>query len=112
MASVQELLQSLGIGHRFLGNAILEQALELALEEESRLCCVSRHLYPLICERRNCCPSSIERNVRTVISYVWRTHADRLREIAGYELIQQPTVTEFLDILATYLMRTSQTPSA
>lgn len=112
MASVQELLQTFGIGHRYLGNAVLKQALELALEDESRLCCVSRRLYPLICQRVNCSQSTIERNIRTVITHVWQTHADKLIEIADYELIQPPTVTEFLDILTTHLMRTSPMPSA
>ena len=54
MTSIQDVLRVLGIGKRFIGYAIIAQAVPLAVEDETRLYCVSKRLYPLVAERVPC----------------------------------------------------------
>lgn len=104
MTSIHEILRRLGIGTRFVGHAILSIAVPLAVEDETRLYCVSKRLYPMIALTLQCPVSCIERNIRTVIEHAWRVNPEYLIELAGYELTQPPSVKQFLDILVTFLL--------
>lgn len=102
---ISELLYSLGVGRQYLGHGITLQAVELVLRDENRLLCVKQGIFVPLGEQRGCDWRTIERNIRTVIRRAWRTSPSRLAELAVYPLRREPTVTEFLDILAVNLLR-------
>lgn len=104
MTSIQDVLRVLGIGKRFIGYAIIAQAVPLAVEDETRLYCVSKRLYPLVAEQVPCSMSTMERNIRTVIEEAWKNNRPFLNHLAGYELSQPPSAKQFLDILVTYIL--------
>lgn len=104
MTTIQDVLRLLGIGKRFVGYAIVAKAVPLAVEDETRLYCVSRCLYPLVAEQVPCSLSTMERNIRTVIEEAWKNNRQCLIRLAGYEMSQPPSVKQFLDILVTYIL--------
>lgn len=112
MISVCDILRTLGVGRRFIGHAIISVAVPLAVEDETRLYCVSRQLYPEVAAKLDCTVGCVERNIRTVIDLAWRNNPDYLSELAGYKLSQPPNVKQFLDILVTYLLREQEHVSA
>ena len=105
---IHELLLSLGIGRQYLGHSIAEQAIIMVIQDENCLLCVKHGIFLPIAARRGCDWRTIERNMRTVIHRAWSLNADRLIELAAYPLRSEPTVTEFLDILSSHVIR--QTP--
>ena len=106
---INDLLFSLGIGRQYLGYAITAKAVEMVLRDENCLLCVKQGILMPIARERNCDWRTVERNMRTVVHRAWRFSAERLAERAVYPLRREPTVTEFLDILAVSLMRPSVT---
>lgn len=102
---ISELLYTLGVGRQYLGHNITLQAVEMVLHDENRLLCVKQGIFVPLGQQRGCDWRTIERNIRTVIRRAWRTSPGRLSELAVYPLRREPTVTEFLDILAVSLMR-------
>lgn len=100
-----ELLYTLGIGRQYLGHSITLQAVEMVLRDENRLLCVKQGIFVPLGQQRGCDWRTIERNIRTVIRRAWRTSPSRLSELAVYPLRREPTVTEFLDILAVRVLR-------
>ena len=100
-----ELLYTLGIGRQYRGHGITLEAVEMVLRDENRLQCVKQGIFVPMGQRRGCDWRTIERNIRTVIRRAWRTSPGLLSEMAVYPLRREPTVTEFLDLLAVQVLR-------
>ena len=94
MRDIQKLVRSLGIGGNYQGYRYLLYALSLCLQNEDYLLSVSKLLYPEIAHTYQTSASSVERNLRTVVSVCWER---------GNRLSSKPTIGEFLDILTEYL---------
>lgn len=102
---IDNLLQSLGIGHQYCGYRLTTEAMRLLCQDEDRLLCIKSGILQPLADQFQCDWRCVERNLRTVICRAWRRNAPLLTQIAAYPLLGIPTVTEFLDILASYLMR-------
>ncbi len=102
---IEALLRSLGIHGRYRGHRQTAIALQLILEDGERMYAVCEEIYAEVARRCRCKTDCIERNIRTVIRRAWRTNKKRLCALAGYEPIAEPSVSEFLDILAADLRR-------
>lgn len=100
-----EILYTLGIGRQYLGHNITQQAVEMVLADENCLLCVKQGIFVPLGQQRGCDWRTIERNIRTVIHRAWRTSPSRVSELAVYPLRREPTVTEFLDMLAVCVLR-------
>ena len=98
------ILQST-IGKNYKGHREIAYAVQLLLEDEDRLCAVVKEVYIPVAKHFNVEWNAVERNLRTAISRVWRLRRQRLFEIAGYEMEEPPTGSEFLDILLSYAQR-------
>lgn len=103
---IHELLRSLGIGRQYLGHGITVQAINMVMQDENCLLCVKQGIFIPLSTRRSCDWRTIERNMRTVIHRAWTLNAERLMELAIYPLRREPTVTEFLDIVSSHILRT------
>lgn len=104
MKEIQYLIRSLGIGGNYQGYRYLTHAIYLCLEDEDYLLSVSKLLYPEIARNFHATPSSVERNLRTVVNVCWeRGNRDLLKSISLYPLLSKPTTGEFLDIITGYL---------
>ena len=109
---IHELLLTLGIGHQYLGHNITAQAVAIVIRDENCLLCVKKGIYMPIAAARQCDWRTVERNIRTVIHRAWTLHSDSLSRIAFYQLKQEPSVSEFLDILVSHLLRQSSMRAA
>lgn len=101
-------IQSLGISKRYKGYRQLIMSVELALDDESRLLCITENIYHPVADMCNCDFCNIERNIRTVASRAWKVNSKKLSEIAGYTLVSSPSVSELITILVTYIERNSR----
>lgn len=108
---IQDILRVLGVGRQYMGYAVTVKAIGMVMQDESCLNCVKQGIYLPLSEAQSCDWRTIERNIRTVIHRAWRVNGPVLTEMAGYRLQQEPTVTEFLDILSGYLMREALSPA-
>ena len=55
----------------------------------------------------NCNWTAVERNIRTTVARAWKVNCPLLSEMAGYPLACVPTASEFIEILASYILRSS-----
>lgn len=99
-------LHQLGITGNYIGHKQASIAVQLALEDENRLQSITHEIYEVVAERCGCNVKSVERNIRTVIFRAWRTNREQLIQMAGFPLTAAPTVSQFIDILATHILRT------
>nr|DAI57205.1 MAG TPA: Sporulation initiation factor Spo0A C terminal [Caudoviricetes sp.] len=105
MDDINNILRDLSIGKNYKGHREIAYAVQLLLEDEDRLCAVVKEVYIPVAKHFNVEWNAVERNLRTAISRVWRLRRQRLFEIAGYEMEEPPTGSEFLDILLSYAQR-------
>jgi len=104
---IQDTLHALGITRNYRGFRRTVIAVELILEKPERLENVTREVYYIVADTCHCNHAAVERNLRTVIDRAWRISPTLLRHMAGFPLEQQPTVSEFLEILANYIRKNS-----
>lgn len=102
---IQEVLRLLGIGRQYLGYNITIQAVRMVLMDENCLFCVKQGIFVPVAEKQRCDWRTIERNIRTVIHRAWSVNPEYVGELAGYPLKQEPTVTEFIEMIASYILR-------
>lgn len=104
MNEIPHLVRSLGIGATYRGYRYLILALTLCTEDEDYLLGISKLLYPRIAKDYQTSVSSVERDLRTVITVCWeRGNRKLLQEISPYPLLNKPTTGEFLDLLMNHL---------
>lgn len=103
--TISEILYTLGVGRQYLGYGITMEAVEMVLRDENCLLCVKQGIFVPIGTQRGCDWRTVERNIRTVIRRAWRTNPSGLAQLAVYPLRREPTVTEFLDMLAVSALR-------
>ena len=102
---IRELLCSLGIGRNYLGHNILIEAIQRILCDKNRLLHVKDEILRPIAMQHQCDWRTVERNIRTVIHRAWKLNRPLIESMARYPLDQEPTVTEFLDMLTEYVTR-------
>ena len=98
-------LRTLGVGRQYLGYNITIKAVRMVLTDENRLLCIKQGVVIPLSEQQHCDWRTIERNIRTVIHRAWSVNRAYLGELAGYPMHQEPTVTEFVEILSAHILR-------
>lgn len=89
-----DYLNSLEISPKYKGYDYLIYGLELLLEREELLLCLSKGLYYEIAKNFDSTVSNVERNIRTIKQNLWEKDKDCIifKDIAYY-----PTNGEFID---------------
>lgn len=105
--TLNEILYTLGITGKYKGYQMIIIAVELALEDEGRLCSVMKELYQPVAYICACPCHCVEHNIRTAIFHAWRMNKEFLFDIAKYPLYAPPSVSEFITILVSYVQRVS-----
>lgn len=109
MSIIEDKLRSLGAVGLYKGYEMAKKAIELVLEDEFRLLDVTKSIYMEVaakCNHNNDW-NNVERNIRTVVSRVWRINRPLLCRMAGYPLEKKPSASEFIEIVASHIIRTS-----
>ena len=98
-------LRNMGIGRQYLGYKLIIKAVRMILEDDNRLLCIKREIFLPLAELEHCDWRTIERNLRTIIHRAWKINRDYLIILARYPMNQEPTVTEFVEILSEHAMK-------
>lgn len=99
------LLFYLGVTPNYVGYLHTACAIKLATEDPQYLLCVTKWLYPNVAELCDTTWQAVERNIRTVISAIWRENPERLSALSGTILRKKPRTAQFLAILSTCCAR-------
>ena len=102
-AAVRRLLLKLGATPRYIGFDYVIYAITLSLENRQYLLSVTKELYPDVARKYHTTIYSVERDIRTVITIIWKRNPHLLSQIAGYPLTKKPAVGEFIAIMREYL---------
>ena len=106
--AIQDTQRLFGITRCYKGFLHTAYAIQLAVEDEDRLEAVTKEIYMETAFHFNCTWTAVERNIRTTVARAWKINRPLLAEIAGYPLTCTPTASEFIEILASYILRSSQ----
>lgn len=104
------LLHRLGVTGNYFGYRQVLIAVELVLADESRILRICDGVYRPTAEALGCDIRCVERNIRTVVRQAWCKNRKLLTELATFPLIAEPTVSQFIDILANHIRRTCRLP--
>ena len=104
MKGVYGIIRKLGITSKYKGYYYLAEAVNMVMEQKEEQMRITKDIYPGLSKKFKSTPSNIERDMRTVISACWKMNKPGLDEIAGYELKFKPTNSEFIDMVAYYLL--------
>lgn len=111
MTTIQNTLRPFGVTRCYKGSRCTVFAICLAIQDESRLEAITKEIYMETASHFGCKWTAVERNIRTTVARAWRVNRPLLCEMAGYPLETEPTVSEFIEIIASYLLRSSQPQS-
>lgn len=105
MKQVKLLLESFGLGNRYIGFHYIIMAIELIKENEARLQAVHKEIYTVIAKAYNCKYTSVERSIRVAIGRAWTINESAMKELAPYPLLSKPSNAEFLELLSQYALK-------
>ena len=100
----ERLLRMLGASGKLAGFRQTAYMIEQAREHPECVELITKRLYRDTARAFHTSSNCVERNLRTVIQTCWR-YPDHsfLNLIMGIPLVQPPTNTQFIDMLAAYL---------
>ncbi len=107
MTAIQDTLHLFGVTRCYKGFQHTAYAIYLAVQDESRLEAVTKDIYMETASHFNCTWTAVERNIRTAVARAWRVNRPLLCKMAGYPLKTEPTASEFIEIIASYMLRSS-----
>lgn len=108
MKTILETLRPFGITRCYKGFPHTVYAIHLAVMEEDRLEEITKKIYKETAKHFGCKWTAVERNIRTVVSRAWQVNPDLLCQMAGYPLTSAPIASEFIKIIASYIIRSQQ----
>ena len=103
---VELVLRSLHITGKLDGLRYLVYAVSATVRDPDRTRYITRELYPEIGKHFGVTAAAAERAMRTAIQTSWeRGGRETLDKMAGFHLTERPTNSEFIDIVAAYIVR-------
>lgn len=108
MTNIEEILRSFGITRCYKGFELIAHAIALAVTNDFSLTAVTREIYMETASHFGCKWFTVERNIRTVVARAWEVNPSLLCQMAGYPLAETPTASEFIEIIASYILRSSR----
>jgi two-component system response regulator (stage 0 sporulation protein A) len=105
---IDNILQTLGITKLYSGYHLIKRAVNLAVEDETRLLSFRDSIYVEMAKEEGSNWKNIERNMRTAIKHAWELNPSYIAKLAGYELTKQPSVSEFVAYLAGAVEKSKQ----
>lgn len=105
MKEVYRLIRKMGATSKYKGYYFVAEAVQLSMEIQERPMKITKDVYPYIARKFKSTPMNIEHDIRTVINVCWCVNKKIMDEVAGYTLNYKPTNSEFVDMLAYYLIQ-------
>ena len=105
MRDVYRLIRKLGATSKYKGYYYVAEAVHISMRKSEFPIKITKEIYPYLARKFKSKPMNIEHDIRTVINVCWITNKETLDLIAGFKLIYKPTNSEFIDMLAYYLLQ-------
>lgn len=103
MNIIKETIHSTGAPATFAGFDQLAHCVFVASKDKNSLNHLQKSVYAVVAAQFNTDRQNVERNLRTVIKYIWENcDHERLNEIAGYKVRMKPPAGEMISILVRY----------
>ena len=96
-------LRMMGVGRRYLGYQLTIKAVRMVVMNENLLLEMKQGIYEPLAREAVCDWRAVERNIRTIIHRAWHVNREYLCKLAGYPMHQEPTVSEFLEMLSDHV---------
>ena len=106
-SDISNILFSLGIMPNYRGYQFTLYSVLYALEDPYSLTSVTKCLYPEVAKIFKTNWESVERNIRTVISQVWKNNKEKLIELSGNTITEKPKPAHFIGIIVCYYKKES-----
>ncbi len=98
------LLCRLGITANYYGFCQAVHAVELAVAAPEKLQSVTNFIYPEVAAKYNTSPDNVRKNITKIRDIAWERNPQLISEMAMHEIKKKPGTSEFLAILAIYLI--------
>lgn len=105
MKEVYRLIRKLGATSKYKGYFFVAEAVKLSMERQESPMRITKEIYPCLAKKFKSTPMNVEHDIRTVVNVCWIANKESLDHIAGYSLIYRPTNSQFVDMLAYYLLQ-------
>ena len=100
------LLDRLGISVKYNGYHMLIMAIELVRDNEERGSNLSKYVYPEIAAQFGKSVGGVTKSIRRAIQSFWNYGNRALyQQIVGCETVTRPSNAEFINALASYVIR-------
>ena len=110
MRKVYRLIRQLGMTSKYKGYYYVAEAVMMSMELQDYPIKITKDIYPYLAKKFKSTPVNIEHDIRTVINVCWTANKETMDRIAGYPLRYRTTNSEFVDMLAYYLIQTELEP--
>ena len=102
-------LDSFGVSRSYTGYNYIVYSLQLILEDEERIDCITKTLYLDVAKHFHTTWSCVEKNMRTIVNCVWNSHNTELLDIIfnRSNRNKKPTNKEFFKYMYDYILRSS-----
>lgn len=98
--NIQRLLRRLGATENYTGFFPMAYAVQLSIADPGRLRLITKLIYLDVARQYGTTWKAVERNMRTIISVVWRNNPQMLSKLAGFHLDRKPNNASFLAIVS------------
>lgn len=105
MKQVYHLIRKLGATSKYKGYYFVAEAVKISMESQEHPIKITKDIYPSLARKFRSTPMNVEHDIRTIINVCWMANQEMMSEIAGYTLNYRPTNSEFIDMLAYYLIQ-------
>ena len=105
MKKVYHLIRKLGATSKYKGYYFVAEAVKISMESQEHPIKITKDIYPSLARKFRSTPMNVEHDIRTIINVCWMANREMMSEIAGYTLNYRPTNSEFIDMLAYYLIQ-------
>ena len=104
MKKVYDIISKLGVASNYKGYFFVADAIWLAMNSQHKPIRITKDIYPYLAKKNKTTAPNVERDIRTAINVCWAMKRKEMVEIAGYPLAYKPTNSEFIDMVAYYLL--------
>lgn len=100
-------LDSFGVSRSYTGYNYVVYSLQLILEDEERIDCITKTLYLDVAKHFHTTWSCVEKNMRTIVNCVWNSHNTELLDIIfnRSNRNKKPTNKEFFKYMYDYIIQ-------
>ena len=109
MKNIYGLIRRLGANSKYKGYFFTAEAVKISMGYQYKPLRITKDIYPCLARKYKSMPTNVEHDIRTLVNVCWEGNRRLLDEIAGYQLEDKPTNSEFIDMLAYYLREMEET---